>query len=553
MIKRILNKRFILSVITAIFSATLLILAFPPQQYADLAWICLIPILIYCIYQSPKNSFFTAWLCGLIFFGTNLFWVNNLLNFEFIAFWVVLGWVLLTIYCSLYFGVFGWLLSSFCKFIDTKVQPTNILKTAFHNISITIAAGVFWVGLEYIRGNIFTGFPWSLLGTSQYENLPIIQIADLFGVYGISFLIVIMNAGIMFVLLRFVYIYTREKRPKIQIELIFSLIFLLFSWQYGTKTIKQFRTSSSLQKIVISTIQPNIPQIIKWNPLEVNAILETLRNQTDLAAQSSPSLILWPETVLPSPINYDLYMENFVKSVVKTNGIPICLGSLEVKSETFNEKTQRYDYEISNSAFMVNTNGIQDVYRKNHLVIFGEYIPFENHIKALKNISPLGFSCVPGKTVKNFKLDDNIEFSILICFEDIFSYLTSKIAKNDADFIVNLTNDGWFDGTSLPLQHFSQSIFRAVETRKPLVRSTNSGITAFVQSDGSFVVLEDEKGEFKFAGFLTYYLNISENKEHTTYVKYGDKPFAIPAMCLTIIAAIFFIIRKKKQNEVLQY
>jgi len=550
MIKKTLNKTFILSIVTAVISAIFFILAFPPQPHADLAWICLIPILIYCIHQSPKHSFLTAFLCGLIFFGTKLFWVNNLLNFDFIAFWVILGWILLITYCALYFGVFGWLLSSFCKFIDKRIVRCGIFTTATHNISIMIAAGVFWVGLEYIRAKLFTGFPWVLLGTSQYQNLPIIQIADLFGVYGISCLIVIMNAGLTFFLLRFVYIYTKQKRPKIQFELLFALICLLFSWQYGSKAIKQFRDPSKLEKIIISAVQPNIPQIIKWNPQEVNAILETLRNQTDLAAQSSPSLILWPETVLPSPINYDMYMENFVKSVVQTNGIPICLGSIEVKSETFNEKTKRYDYELSNSAFMVNTNGIQDtIYRKNHLVMFGEYIPFENQIKALKNISPLGFSCIPGKTVKNFKLNENIEFSTLICFEDIFSHLAAKIAKNDADFIVNLTNDGWFDGTSLPIQHFSQSIFRAVETRKPLVRSTNSGITAFVQSDGSFVVLENEKGKFKFVGFLTYYLNIPKTPEHTPYVKYGDKPFAIPAMCLTIIAAIFFRIRKNQISK----
>jgi len=546
MIKRILNKTFVLSIITATLSSILFILAFPPQPHADLAWICLIPILIYCIHQSPKNSFLTALLCGLIFFGTKLFWVNNLLNFDFIAFWVILGWILISIYCALYFGVFGWLLSSFCRIIDKKIVGNGIVKTALHNISIVIAAGIFWVGLEYIRAKIFTGFPWALLGTSQYQNLPIIQIADIFGVYGISCLIVIMNAGLTFVLLRFVYIYTKQKRPKIQFELFFALVCLLFAWQYGSKAIKQFRDTSQQKKIIISTVQPNIPQIIKWNPQEVNAILETLRNQTDLAAQSSPSLILWPETVLPSPINYDMYMKNFVDSIVKTNGIPICLGSIEVKSEVFNEKTQRYDYEMSNSAFMIYTNGTQDIYRKNHLVMFGEYIPFENQIKALKNISPLGFSCIPGKTVKIFKLNEEIEFSTLICFEDIFPHLAAKIAKNDADFIVNLTNDGWFDGTSLPIQHFSQSIFRAVETRKPLVRSTNSGITAFVQSDGSFVVLENEKGKFKFVGFLTYYLNIPITPEHTPYVKYGDKPFAIPAMCLTIIAAIFFVIRKKR-------
>jgi len=244
-----------------------------------------------------------------------------------------------------------------------------------------------------------------------------------------------------------------------------------------------------------------------------------------------------------------MYMKNFVDSIVKTNGIPICLGSIEVKSEVFNEKTQKYDYEMSNSAFMIYTNGTQDIYRKNHLVMFGEYIPFENQIKFLKNISPLGFSCVPGKTFKSFELNEEIKFSTLICFEDIFSHLAAETAKNDADFIVNLTNDGWFDGTSLPIQHFSQSIFRSVETRRPLVRSTNSGITAFVQSDGSFVVLENEKNEFKFIGFMTYYLNLSKTPKHTPYVKYGDKPFAIPAMSLTIIAAIFFIIRKKQNKK----
>jgi apolipoprotein N-acyltransferase len=498
------------------------------------------------MHNNAKWSFFTAFLCGAIFFLTKLFWINNLLNFDFIAFWVIIGWLLLSLYCALYYGIFGWLLSSFCQYINKKPAKDGILKTALHNISIVIFAIIFWVGLEYIRATLFTGFPWALLGISQYKNLPIVQIADLFGVYGISALIVVMNAGLAFVILRFAAIYTKQKRPKVQLELIFALIFLLLSWQYGSKTIQQQRDSSAFDKIIVSTIQPDIPQIIKWDPLEVRKILDTLQNQTDLAAQSSPSLIIWPETVMPSPINYDLYMKDFVLSTVRTNGIPICLGSLEVKSETFNEKTKRYDYELSNSAFMVNTNGIQDIYRKNHLVMFGEYIPFENLIKPLKEISPLGFSCVPGKATKNFKLEkENIEFSTLICFEDIFAPLARRIAKNNASFIVNLTNDGWFDGTSLSIQHFSHSIFRAIETRKPLVRSTNSGVTAFVQSDGSTVILENDTGKYKFLGFLTHYINIAKQPEMTVYVKYGNMLFAIPAMCLTIIATIFFLFRKK--------
>jgi apolipoprotein N-acyltransferase len=545
--KNLVNKELVLSCVVALVSALLLIFSFPPQQFSDLAWISIIPIIIYSRFKSPKASFLTAFLCGFIFFSTQLFWINNLLNHNFVKFWVILGWFLLSAYCALYYGAFGWLLSNFCKYVDDKIKENNILTITAHNIAIILGATIFWTGLEYIRAFLFTGFPWDLLGISQYQNLSIIQIADVFGVYGISALIVIMNAGLSFVFLRFFAIYTKKKRTKIQLELIFVLMFLMFSWNYGSRAMLKLRHQENYEKFVISTVQPDIAQIEKWDPQEVYNVLETLKNQTELATQSSPDLIVWPETVLPSPVNYDMYMKNFVTSIIMTNKVPIFLGSIEVKSETFNTKTQEYDYEICNSAFMFNTNDFSDVYRKNHLVIFGEYIPLENLIKPLKKISPLGFSCSPGKENIVFEMpgESQVKFSALICFEDIFPALASRIAKSDSDFIVNLTNDGWFDGTSLPLQHFAHSIFRAIETRMPFVRSTNSGITAFVKPDGTFEILENDIGQFKFRGFKTAAINIADI-EQTTYTKFGNKLLAIPAMCISILFAIFFFIKNKR-------
>jgi apolipoprotein N-acyltransferase len=403
-----------------------------------------------------------------------------------------------------------------------------------------------WVLLEYLRSHLLTGFPWALLGYSQQPNLPIIQIADITGAWGVSFVVMAVNVMIYaFCVMRHALGVKAEKQRKKLIILLTVLLFVSLGYGFYRlgPTQDARRTTHNAQRIThsaqrttlkVSVLQPNIPQELKWDESARDYIIKKYLGLTAVAAGAKPDLLIWPEAALPvvleeEPAYYRLLVEG-----VKRFDIPLFFGAV----------TQRRGLYY-NSACLISSGGeLLSRYDKIHLVPFGEYIPLKKALPFLETIVPIG-DITPGEEYTVFNIDSlaswpvsqlagsnrqtgkpanrQTKFSVLICFEDLFPALSRRFVREGADFLVNITNDAWYKKTSAAAQHFQASVFRAVENRVYLVRAANTGISGFISPLGKAVALvRDQSGNTIFVeGIATQSISL-EKPPVTIYNRAGD-------------------------------
>jgi len=366
-----------------------------------------------------------------------------------------------------------------------------------------------WIILEYIKSHLFTGFGWALLGYSQYKNLPLIQIADFSGAYGVSFVVMLVNILVWKLLAG-----TRDKgqgtggklKPMHGFSFSLSLVpclsslvvIIFFTYGYG-----YFRLSEKMlfkNAMKVSVIQGNIPQELKWDPDVQDMIMEKYIALTRMSALDKPDLIIWPETSFPGFFEIDKEITDRVLGLANDIEIPILTG-------VNTEEDERY----FNSAVLISDKGkVLDKYNKIHLVPFGEYVPFSGRFPALHKLvlGELG-EFTPGKDFKIFKLQvagsrPQVEFGTLICFEDLFSEISRKFVRNGAKFLIVITNDAWYGRSGAAYQHAACSVFRAIENRVPVVRCANTGYSCFIDSRGRiYDSVQDKKSHLFVTGYKT--------------------------------------------------
>lgn len=557
-------RKCILPVGASILSGVFLFLAFPPVGDERIAWFAIMPILLVARYNRPSASFRYGFLSGCIFWLLSISWLLMLSKTGTVLPMAILGWILLSVYSALYIGLFlgvtSWLFGLLMPYPDGDDRVGLLCE--LKSIMIIFLLPIVWVGLEYVRSVLFGGFPWNALGVSQYQNLSVIQIAEWGGVYAVSALIMIMNSALTLTGLRLVDVHKRRRTSRVmRAGLMIGLLICALCWMYGVRRVHALRLEHvDSDEIRIAAVQPNTLQLKKWDEQFEYDIYERLDRQTRLAAINSPDLIIWPETAVMRPINDDEITYNFVKTLTGL-GSPLLVGSLE--SDSVIDVTGIGDTSTIwyNSSFLIGVDGdIRQTYRKQHLVPFGEYVPLENRIKTIKRIVPVGFSCTAGdeSTIFDIMLKREggaakVSFGVLICFEDAFGYLARRIVRNGAEFIVNQTNDAWFDGTSAALQHMSHCVFRCIENRVPAVRSSNTGITCFIDSTGYVNYLSGSASKYgqNIEGFKVFGL-VPHNKVMTFYTKYGDILFAVPCAAVSVMMLFFMAyikIRKKKERN----
>ncbi len=523
-------------ILAALCSAFLFVSAFPPYNHSESGWAALIPLIILAKYTDYRRSFRYGFLSGLLFWTISISWLLSLSKTGGPMFLVLPGWFILSAYCALYIGLFTMITA-------WGFEKIKHLSPYIQGIIIPFFIPVTWIGLEYMRSSLFSGFAWNQLGVTQYNNLPVIQLAQWGGVYAVSGLVAIVNTSFAFLLMRFANIISRQKQPKISIEVFTGLIIWLLCLSFGIHAIRQIDAERiEQQQITVTAIQPNIKQLKKWPEDFAEEIYKRIYSQTSLAILQHPNLIVWPETALPGTIGIAHYTERFTANLAKA-GVPILAGIME-------ERELNNEIILYNSSFLFDTTGnIIGSYRKCHLVPFGEYIPLENKIKILKKFAPLGFSCLPGKESTVFTLPGTtpaVKFSALICFEDTISPLARRSVRNGARLLINQTNDAWFDGTAGAMQHMTHSIFRCIENRVPAVRAANTGITAFIDSTGRFSILKNNT-QVAFAQKSDRIYIPPENMHLTIYTRFGDYILAIPcAVIIVIILAIIMSTAHKK-------
>ncbi len=485
-------------------SGVLLIFSFPTFNLEFLAWVGFLPLFIVLQNKSKIKAFLLAYFTGVIFWIGTIYWLMHV---------TVIGMVLLSLYLAVYFGVFGLLAS----FVNRPLSLANLLFIPS-----------IWVILEYIRSHLLTGFPWALLGYSQYLNLLIIQVADITGVWGVSFLVMMVNAMIYSVIGTSTSLsadgehsriigYRLSVIEKIKKQII-PILCVVLTLTYGFyKIYRKLNTEQLLPAgrqgvpLKISVIQGNIPQELKWDTRAKEFIIGKYFDLTTESLRDKTDLLIWPEAALPVVLEQEPEYFERVKDFVKGIGKPLLLGAVTSREDAY-----------YNSAILVSSKvELSRRYDKIHLVPFGEYIPLRKMFTFLESLVPIG-DFVAGKEYSVFTLNAQVRFSTLICFEDVFPELSRQFVRRGANLLVNITNDAWFKETSAPYQHLQSSVFRAVENRVPLVRSANTGVSAFIAPTGKVIAKVANAARDIFVdGYTTKEISIMDRKL-SFYTRYGD-------------------------------
>ena len=506
------NRIFKQNELWAVVSGVLLTASFPKIDLSLFAWFALAPLLISLTRLSPKSGFRIGFIAGISHFLTLMYWlVHTMQIYGYLPWYLSVAILfLLSCYLALFFAVFSYALNRLCR------TP----------LSFFILTPVLWVSLEYVRSFLFTGLPWELIGYSQYGLLPIIQVADIFGVYGLSFLILLSNAAVSLIILSFSGKTWQgagvSKRFAAACGLVFITCFSL-TWLYGKHrlhTVEQWARSAPTARVAV--VQGNINQSVKWDHRFQDAVTEKYIRMSRMVGKQSPDLIVWPETATPFYLMLDEAPSLKLFNGVKETGIDFLLGS-----PYYTRRKTRVDYY--NRAYLVRADGsIGGTYDKVHLVPFGEYVPFEKYLPFLgKMVAEVG-DFIPGRKGSTIPWREH-RLGMQICFEIIFPNLSRKMAQNGAELLINITNDAWFGRTGAPFQHFSMAVFRAVENRRALARAANTGISGFIDPAGRTMaatrLLED----------ATRIQTIPLLTQKTFYTRWGD----LLAMACLIVALIW--------------
>ncbi len=498
------------AIFLAAASGVLLFLSFPKFGSGWLAWIALIP-LFWAMKEVAfiRQGLLLGFIAGLVCHIGLIYWITYVVvNYGYLPVYTgIILMLLLACYLSLYTAVFAAGMVFFR-----------------HKIVLYVLAPVLWICLEYCKSHLLTGFPWENLGYSQYLNKNLIQFADVSGVFGLSFLIVLGNATII------EFFTDKSKKKFVLAGVVFSLIAGVLI--YGVQRSNQIdMILHNATQIEVSLIQGNIDQSIKWNE---SFQQETINIYEKLSLQNTPEqggLIVWPETALP--FNYQ-DANNLQKQV---QNISLKTKSWFIFGSTSYENSKN-DTNYYNSAYLLSPAGeIQGKYNKVHLVPYGEYVPLRNVFPFIKKLTAGMGDFTAGAGYYPLAVD-NRKIGILICYEGILPFAARTYKKDGAELLVNITNDAWFGATSAPFQHFSMAVFRAVETRLYLVRAANTGISAIINPQGQIVA------QTKIFEKVAIKENVKYSNIQTTYVKYGD---ILVFVCFGLLVFFFVLVLLKRR------
>jgi apolipoprotein N-acyltransferase len=501
-------------ILLSLFSGILLILSFPNFDLEFLAWFALVPLFYSIEGKGRFHGFKLGFLTGLVSFLGILYWiivaVHSYGNVPLIPSGLIL--LLLVVYLSLFMGAFTF----FTRLVQIRSGLQTILFTP-----------LLWVALEYLRSFLLTGFPWANLGYSQYLNLPFIQMADITGAYGLSFVIVSVNATLFCVLRHW------PKRifpfKEVVITVVILLGFLIYGYLKMGMVDQQMTQDPPLR---IGLVQGNIDQSIKWDESFQKETLKIYERLSFKVAEGKPDLIIWPETATPFFFQDAKEYQPFVLDIPKKTNAFLLFGTPSYKVQK--EKVNHY-----NSAYLVSRAGeVVGKYDKIHLVPFGEYVPMQDLLFFIGSLGEGIGDFQSGKEIFNFPLPQG-KFGVLICFEIIFPDLSRRFVKEGANFLVTITNDAWFGRTSAPYQHFSIATFRAVENRVFIVRAANTGITGFIDPKGKIV----KQGGIFTEEAMNGMIRLSSQK--TFYTLHGDV-FARVCSGFSILLLGYALFKKSK-------
>lgn len=400
------------------------------------------------------RAFGLGFVCGLAYFGGTVYWTGTVVSQFGGLSWpvgVVVGFLLvayLSLFPALFSLVLGW------------------LGAAYGSRALLLAPAV-WVSSELARTYFWSGFPWLLLGYSQTTVLPVAQAASLAGVFGLSALVAMAGTAAAGVAIR-------RSRSSVGAAVATAvLIAALAAW--GARRVAASPMTTEGRPVRVALVQGNIPQDQKWDAAYAVQILETYLSLTRQAAAAGAQVVIWPESATPFPFMDDRAGGERIRALVRETGIELLLGSDQI-----DHRTRAY----YNAAFLVKRDGaVAAVYRKMHLVPFGEFVPLQ---RLLFFVGPLveqvgGFT--PGEEMVLLPTRHGA-ISTAICYEIVFPRLVGESVRRGSRLLTTITNDAWYGHSSAPYQHFLQASMRAIEQGRYLARAANTGISGIVDPYG---------------------------------------------------------------------
>src|SRR5215813_6719871 len=536
--------------LAAILSGLLYAVCFAPFNLAWFCWIALTPLIAAIWFSGAESrhpwlrSLLLGYIAGLTFFWIVFSWLTTV---------TVLGWFVLEFYMAIYFAIWAWL----CHLARPRARKTQsraaskwgqmlaqarstsptpqspwIKSTSNLRLAFILAAG--WTTLEWVRGWAFSGFGWNGLGVALHDTWPLIQISEITGVAGLSFMVAFANVIVLATAYRLIVeARTRVMRP--HFDLTITMAGIVGVLVFGLRTTQ---VSPSTKPFRVAAVQSNVPQNQKFDPEFTTRIFDQFRRLSEIALRSNPppDLLVWPESSMPGPVLADEQSRKFVMDLAASSETDLLLGTIDVDNQN-----------VYNAAILIADGGDRiQVYRKVHLVPFGEYVPGRHTVPLLAQIVgdqvPGDFK--EGKEHTVFTLtNSDVHVAPLICFEDTIGELTRQfILPNEtspgANLLVDITNDGWFLHSAGSHQHLANAIFRCVETRRPMVRAANTGVTCFVNEFGRVTQkLQDDTGSTFTEGVLTGDVKVPTEHELTFYVRHGEL-FAKLCAAVTAIAVV---------------
>lgn len=558
-----------------------LTLAFPGMDVPMLQWIAAIPLIALCFNTTKKRAFWYGMIWGYFWNLTMTFFlreINIVLPFIFGA---VLG-----IFCAFW----STLIPVFCRNV---LYPAEVRAGGFREMNeyrifrirdefhVIFALAIWWILLEWLRSWIFTGFPWGLLAASAWRNLPLIQMAEYTGIYGISFLIILVNLSLYFAGRRIVTGFIdkgRFLRPYPFYAVLFLVALAHMMGVYSMSYYAKLYRGADVTYYPIGVVQPDLSQRrsggiesarealdvcagLSEHLIAENKVLEDIVSAGETVSPDTIplKLIVWPETAVPE----SYYMNGTfcseyrkkVRELMRESNLPFLIGTImyrNIKSAT--------DFEVYNSALLLKptdlvTSSAQDdyvdSYDKIHIVPFGEFIPLNDKFPIIGEFVGMGRNLNRGKYFRPITLAEGISAGVQICYEDVFSYVNRNLVRNGANFLLVITNDAWYPTSTEPIQHYANSIFRAIETRMPMVRCGNSNYSVLVDALGRTI---DAAGKRYNPETGTMELNPAEQAQHyarfevpvlkdykpTFYVIFGNLFIGICGAFFTLLAVESF-------------
>jgi apolipoprotein N-acyltransferase len=498
-------------------------LAFPKFDFSLLAWIAFVPLLLAVEGEKPRRIFGYGWVQGFACYLVSLYWVQFTLH-HFAGVNPILAagpLLLLAAVEALYTGLVIW---------AAELAATRL------RLPIFVTLPIAWPAVEWLRSiDAPIAFPWGLVGYTAYRSLALIQFAEITGVYGVSALIVFFNAVI------FVVVFERDSRRRQTWSLGALTAVMIAVLAFGTIRIGQLRAARPAGRIRVAMVQGDIPQSIKWDPTFLETSFNIYADQTRQAAHHHVDLVVWPEAaaafffqpndVYPPRFAGDaLYRERLLK-LAESTSVPILFGAPALGRAA--------DGSIGtyNRAYLVSGAGkVVGYYDKIQLVPFGEYVPFRAVLGFVVNRIVHGFGdMIPGTAQTLFEVK-GARLAVLICYESIFPDLTRRAVKSGADVLVNITNDAWYGKSSAPHQLLAMAALRSVETKVPMVRVANTGISAIVHPDGRITARTPlfQRG--------TEIEDVAWRPRRTVYTLVGDL-FSEICFVLTVLGLLLALLR----------